>query len=207
MRRFAGMPTGCRVASMKQKDFREWLLKRDIKMNLIKQIKDRAGFSLMEVNMAVFVLSIGILSMIVLYPLGLRESMQGQADIKQSMFADYMLNMAVGIASQTNITWKTWYDDIEKIKGLVDQKRKDTEGYWPGFIADNSDFDENPDFGSSGSYDRGERYEVRCALVPGMSDRLMGIMIQSTDLTKNYDNYTNNPIFYAEVMFQGDPFN
>jgi len=38
-----------------------------------------------------------------------------------------------------------------------------------------------------------------------MSDRIMGIMIQSTDKTKNYQNYTNNPIFYAEVMFQGQP--
>ena len=68
-------------------------------MNLIKQIENRAGFSLMEVNMAVFVLSVGILSMIVLYPLGLRESLQGQADIKQSMFADYILNQAVAYAS------------------------------------------------------------------------------------------------------------
>jgi len=160
-------------------------------MNLIKQIKDRAGFSLMEVNMAVFVLSVGILSMIVLYPLGLRESMQGQADIKQTMFADYVLNQAVGIASQTNITWTQW----QSVANL-------SEGQWPSFIQNDLDVPSWTD-----APQLGDRYDVTCALVPGMSDRLMGIMIQSTDLTKNYDNYTNNPIFYAEVMFQGDPFN
>lgn len=159
-------------------------------MNLIQQIKSRAGFSLMEVNMAVFVLSVGILSMIVLYPLGLRESMQGQADIKQSMFADYMLNQAVGIASQTNITWTQWHS----VDGLA-------PGNWPSFIQNEMD---KPSWTDAPQL--GDRYEVSCALVPGMSDRVMGIMIQSTDMTKNYDNYTNNPIYYAEVMFQGDPF-
>ena len=45
-----------------------------------------------------------------------------------------------------------------------------------------------------------------CALVPGMSDKVMGIMVVSTEMTKNYESYTNNPIYYAEVMFQGNPF-
>ena len=40
-----------------------------------------SGFSLIEVNMAVFVLAIGVLSMAALYPLGLRESIQSQADL------------------------------------------------------------------------------------------------------------------------------
>jgi Tfp pilus assembly protein PilV len=63
------------------------------------------GFSLMEVNMAIFVMAVGILGMVALYPLGLRESTQGQADLKQAMFADYVLKQLVAAASQTNITW------------------------------------------------------------------------------------------------------
>ena len=65
----------------------------------------RSGFSLIEVNMAVFVLAIGVLSMAILFPLGLRESMQSQADLKQSMFADYLLNVAVAAASSPQVTW------------------------------------------------------------------------------------------------------
>ncbi|MFO7936457.1 MAG: hypothetical protein R6V06_02495 [Kiritimatiellia bacterium] len=160
-------------------------------MNLLKKILAGDGFSLMEVNMAVFVLSVGILGMIALYPLGLRESMQGQADIKQTMFADYMLNQAVAIASQKNITWDQWSSVSEL-----------APGQWPSFFKDDpSLFEKDPEWSDAPSL--GKRYEVTCALVPGLSDRIMGIMIQSTDKTKNYQNYTNNPIFYAEVMFQG----
>ena len=161
-------------------------------MNLIKQIKNRAGFSLMEVNMAVFVLSVGILSMIVLYPLGLRESLQGQADIKQSMFADYILNQAVAYASQTNITWAEW----KAVESL-------NPGQWPAFMRSEMEL-EKPEWTDAPVL--GDRYEVTCALVPGMSDKVMGIMVVSTEMTKNYESYTNNPIYYAEVMFQGNPF-
>lgn len=49
-------------------------------------------------------------------------------------------------------------------------------------------------------------YKIACCLVPGASDRVMGIMVQSTELVNMYDSYnqwTNNAIYYAEVMFQG----
>ena len=62
-------------------------------------MKKRTGFSLIEVNMAIFVMAIGVLSIVALFPLGLRESFQGNADLKQSATADYYLNQVVAIAS------------------------------------------------------------------------------------------------------------
>jgi len=153
--------------------------------------------------MAVFVMSVGILSMVVLYPLGLRESTQGQADLKQTMLADFMLNQAVAAASQTNITWSQWTSlprATDAPGGFINIPNGNT---WPSFMANKikePDWQDAPTLGNM-------RCRVACVIVPGFSDRLMGIMVQSTELTNlnNYNQYSNNPIFYAEAMFQGNP--
>lgn len=147
--------------------------------------------------MAVFVMAIGVLSMVVLYPLGLRESTQGQADLKQSMFADYVLNQAVAAASQTNITWSQW-----KQVPLADQSTISLGSSVPSFIKNKLDFSAYPEMVEN------IHYRIACCRVAGVSDKIMGIMVQSTDLVKNitkFEQVTNNPIFYAEVMFQGNP--
>jgi len=159
---------------------------------------NRSGFSLMEVNMAVFVVAIGVLSMVVLYPLGLRESTQGQADLKQSMFADDVLNRAVAAASQTNITWTEWRTTPRASGTSINLNNS-----VPGFI--NKEVNSLPEYSQ---LTRDTHYKIACCLVPGASDKVMGIMVQSTDLFKTistYSQFTNNPIYYAEVMFQGDP--
>ncbi len=159
----------------------------------------RAGFSLMEVNMAVFVMAIGILSMVALYPLGLRESTQGQADLKQSMFADYILNQAVAAASQTNIPWSNWRS-VPKYDAYNGSPQGGIDASVPQFIKNELDFSAYPNLDQ-------KHYKIACCLLPGASDRIMGIMVQSTDLENisKFEQVTNNPIFYAEVMFQGDP--
>lgn len=162
----------------------------------------QGGFSLMEVNMAVFVVAIGILSMVALFPLGLRESTQGRADLRQSMFADFVLNQAVAYASQTNITWSEWV----KVP-LVDQFKNKLNNNVPSFI-DNDLRRTVRDFYPQ--MKRDIHYKIACCRVPGASDKIMGIMVQSTDLVDSitkFDQITNNPIYYAEVMFQGDPKN
>ena len=158
----------------------------------------QAGFSLMEVNMAVFVMAVGILSMVVLYPLGLRESTQGQADLKQAVFADYLLNQAVAAASLTNFPWSEW-KRVPKPSYMFSENLLDS---LPSFMRSRMHMTrQEPPLQKFGGY------VISCCLVPGFSDKLMGIMVQSTDLLKvtDYNQYSNNPIYYAEVMFQGDP--
>jgi len=169
-------------------------------MKFWKLAEQRAAFSLMEVNMAVFVMSVGILSMVVLYPLGLRESTQGQADLKQSMLADYMLNQAVAAASQTNITWAQW-NSVPRASGEFVSGNPGNR--WPNFMTDQIVEPEWKDAPTLGN----KRCRVACVLVPGFSRRIMGIMVQSTELTylNEYNQYSNNPIYYAEAMFQGNP--
>jgi len=161
----------------------------------------------MEVNMAIFVMAIGILGLVALFPLGLRESTQGQADLKQSMFADYMLNQAVAAAARSDVPWSEWkswansYRPPEKSTVTLNDKSV------PNFIRKYLD-KHDPDWANAPVENK--QYKIACCLVPGYSDRMMGIMVMSSDLVKSvseYSQFSNNPIYYAEVMFQGDPKN
>ena len=67
-------------------------------MHILRR-KNNNGFSLIEVNMAVFVMAIGIVGLLSLFPAGLRESMQSRADLKQAMFAEYLLSVAAASAA------------------------------------------------------------------------------------------------------------
>jgi hypothetical protein len=170
-------------------------------MKIFSKPETRAGFSLMEVNMAVFVMSVGILSMIVLYPLGLRESTQGQADLKQSMLAEYLLHQAVGIASRKDLTWEQW---SEFARG--DVKVIPPDG---NFCGEQITLPKNMGIDST----EGQRpYRIICGAVRDpysqnpnrIMPRMMGIMVQSTDLNFNrLELWANNPIYYAEAFFQG----
>jgi Tfp pilus assembly protein PilV len=147
-----------------------------------------SGFSLIEVNMAVFVLAVGILSMAVLYPLGLRESMQSQADIKQSMFADYVLSLAVAQASKTEpgAVFDVTRESIIKVVS-------DAVGAEEAF-----------------KYESGETYEYEFEViqVKERSDYLLGLMVRSldTDMGRGPSEAKRNrlqaqPLYYAELRY------
>ena len=170
-----------------------------------------SGFSLIEVNMAVFVLAVGVLSMASLYPLGLRESIQSQADLKQSMFADYVLNVAVAAASSPNVTKAQW--DATSNPPASEQDRVDLS------TLENSDhFVITAVVNAVGKYEGFkenhklyETYAIYCSRVPG-STRLMSIMVRSLDMdTSNMSTSEKKkrlgvqPLYYAEAWFQGTP--
>ncbi len=58
------------------------------------------GFSLIEVNLAIFVVSIGLLTLFALFPAGLKEGEAGHADTQTSLFADYVLATVRGNAAE-----------------------------------------------------------------------------------------------------------
>ena len=63
------------------------------------------GFTLMEVNLAIFIMAVGVLSMVSLYPLGYRESQQARDDVVAAAMADTVLNGLSAALSCTNIPW------------------------------------------------------------------------------------------------------
>jgi hypothetical protein len=148
----------------------------------------RYGFSLIEVNMAVFVLAVGVLSMAVLYPLGLRESMLSQADIKQSMFADFVLGVAVAEACKAKQE-----DTIDSIRTKIVEKVQKVIQAEPAF-----------------RYESGNVYEYELDVFQAYngSSRLIGLFVRSLDIDMGQGpldvkrkRLEAQPVYYAEVRF------
>ncbi len=79
----------------------------------------RRGFTLMEVNLAIFVMAVAILGMVALYPLGFRESEQSRDDVVAAAVADGILNPLVAALSETNVHWSSWKNVAENNAGLA----------------------------------------------------------------------------------------
>ena len=74
----------------------------------MRRCADRWGFTLMEVNLAVFIMAVAVLGMVALYPLGFRESQQSRDDVVEAVLAEGILNPIVATLSSTNLTWSQW---------------------------------------------------------------------------------------------------
>jgi Tfp pilus assembly protein PilV len=67
----------------------------------------RAGFTLMEVNIALLVLAVGLIGLFSLFPVGLRQSDMATSDTAQAAFATVVFNaMHANAALVTN--WTEW---------------------------------------------------------------------------------------------------
>lgn len=74
----------------------------------MKSFRDMSGFTLMEVNLAVFIMAVAVLGMVALYPLGFRESQQSRDDVVEAVLAEGILNPMAATLSSTNMTWSQW---------------------------------------------------------------------------------------------------
>lgn len=101
----------------------------------------KKAFTLIEVNLAIFIMAGGVLAMISLYSLGFRESRQSREDVTSAAFADLVLNPLVTALSSTNITWTAWksisFDNVDSAdgNGTVQVLPKKGAGEGPGWFA------------------------------------------------------------------------
>jgi len=70
----------------------------------------KRGFTLVEVNLAIFVMAVGILSMCSLYSLGYRENSQSTEDVYATAYADSVLAPLVAGLSSPQLKWSDWCD-------------------------------------------------------------------------------------------------
>jgi hypothetical protein len=68
----------------------------------------KKAFTLIEVNLAIFIMAGGVLAMISLYSLGFRESRQSREDVSSAALADSVLNPLVVALSSRDLTWSQW---------------------------------------------------------------------------------------------------
>ncbi len=83
--------------------------------------KARAAFTLMEVNLAIFIMAVGVLAMTSLYPLGFRESEQSRDDVHAAVVADEVLGKLSAALSSRNIKWRDWKSAIDNAVNTSNQ--------------------------------------------------------------------------------------
>ena len=95
----------------------------------MKFMKNRPGFTLLEVNLAIFIMATGVLVMCGLYSLGFRENRQSVEDVASAAFADAYLGPLVQGLSATNMPWSAWIQ-IGDSPSNSDTTRV-ADGVWP----------------------------------------------------------------------------
>jgi len=68
----------------------------------------KTAFSLIEVNIAILIVAVGLFSLITLFPSGLRLSVTALSDTRQALFASHLLNTIHANAVTADLTLDQW---------------------------------------------------------------------------------------------------
>lgn len=99
--------------------------------DLRRRLRGAAGFTLMEVNLAIFIMAAGVLAMVSLYPLGYRENQQSKDDVKAAAAADAILNQLRGALSTRALTWDDWENTVRGAVNVTGQNERN--GGWAAY--------------------------------------------------------------------------
>ena len=194
----------------------------------MKKLARKLGFTLMEVNLAIFIMATGVLAMVSLYPLGYRENEQSRDDVKSAAIADAVFNQLHAALSSRNITWQDWENAVGSAvgktpKGWMSYCDEHQNAYAPKKKTQLTSLAKSVFDALSNAYkDKGSpqwnvNSELGCALVAqwgrtpvGAGD---GITQQRPDhsrvalsfrCVRNAGALFAAPIYYTEIHFQGD---
>lgn len=203
-----------------------------MRISKVKFFGCRVAFTLMEVNLAIFIMAIGVLAMVSLYPLGYRESQQSRDDVRAAAMADLVLGQLTAALSSRNIEWDEW---VSSVKEAVNKTPKGWMSYMqqrgnnqlvpvrdPSSTASKV-FDSL--MGANKQYSRPEfspgtgQGELKYALVAQWGKRTLaengGIATMddysrvcvSFRATRRAGALMAQPLYYTEIHFQGDQEN
>ena len=207
---------------------------------IVMRARRRRGFTLMEVNLAIFIMAVAVLGMVALYPLGFRESQHARDDVIEAAVAEGILNPLVAALSScaSNMTWSAW----KNVVGSSSSAIYPSDG-WEAYCSTGDEYG-NPKSKSAcnaltsdaigriqsaykgqGNPSSDARAIVNnsgmtCALVLSHGrlpthDGTGGVVAgEQTDfsrivlclrVSRRAQRLFEQPAFYAEVRFQGDP--
>ena len=186
----------------------------------------RRGFTLLEVNLAIFIMATGTLAMCALYALGFRESNQSVEDVAAAAFADAYLGPLVQGLSATNMMWDAWCDIGDA--PAKSETKEFADGVWPNdgwmaYVQQPTDTENNP-FGyrikgnpkatADGVFNqvRGKcpsPYQGNNPGIPG--EYQYGLVVTRRGSTvqlafriaRRKEALMSQPVFVSEVRFQG----
>ena len=157
----------------------------------------RAAFSLIEINIVLLVIGVGLIALLGLFPVGLRQAGLATADTAQATFADQVLSILHGKAS-TITNWPDWVkfeDSVLKdarIGGTAIKTTPDANGLT---IANYLSVPGNT-----------IRYQLNFAPVVeplNFGGRLMRASIRAID--RDLGSLTNSPLYCTDFVFMGPP--
>jgi Tfp pilus assembly protein PilV len=171
----------------------------------------RRAFTLIEVNLAIMVMAMGVLGLISLYSLGYRESQQSNEDVEASALAERNMNALVTMLSDTNMTWTAW-NSI----GTLPSGGRDNSGWASYYDFDNGTARSNPSARAASVFDtvRGKcsgcegsgasfyTGNLECGLVVRQDRGRCAISFRAA---RRAGSMVFQPIYFTEVYFQGDP--
>lgn len=133
------------------------------------------GFTLIEVELSLLTLSMGVLGVISLYSLGFRESGFAREEMRATAAAEGAMSRIVSTLSDTNLSWRVWQDIASSgdLSGLAD--------------------------GAACFSDVPPGWASRLTVTKGDPTRLcVGVRVSPREGTLD-----SAPLFYTEVRFQG----
>jgi len=158
----------------------------------------KKAFTLIEVNLAILVMAGGILSVVVLYSLGFRETRQSREDLVSAAYADAALGPLVGALSSMDLGWskfngvgnlpeKGWGAFLNEGDGTV-QRNTEANAIFQKFGVSEISMPSGYEYGMVVSHEEGS-----------------GIIKIGFRASKKLDALLTAPLYYTEVRFQGDP--
>ena len=186
-------------------------------------IRLHRAFTLMEVNLAIFIMAVGVLGMVSLYSLGYGENRQSEEDVASAGYADAFLAPLVAGLSATNMTWNAWCDAVPDVtsdacnglypnNGWRNYVRKiddNNDGNYEAFIVESG-----CNSSADGVYDKikshvpSEWRVNKPTIDPNYSYALVatrkgGVISLAFRASRRRSQLMSQPVYYAEVHFQG----
>lgn len=173
----------------------------------------KKAFTLIEVNLAMMVMAVGILSIVGLYAHGYRESTQSREDVEATALADYVISPLVMAITHTNMKWSVFRRAFHY---------PDTTG-WGAYFDNEGIVSEDPDNKARGVFENTMKALQASTLSPKVDTSFpnverslsCGLVILHEEgspivriafrATQRPGTLLAMPIFYTEARFQGDP--
>jgi len=166
----------------------------------------KKAFTLIEVNLAILVMAGGILSVVVLYSLGFRETRQSREDIASAALADAVMSPMIAALSSSKLTWQQ-FNSIETIpsKGwgsYVNERNGSVQMSQNASTIFSAVMGKIGSSGVSGSYPAGAAGNITAGMVV-CHEKDSGLVKIGFRASKRESALLSAPLYYTEVRFQG----
>lgn len=168
----------------------------------------KKAFTLIEVNLAMLIMAVGILAVMGLYSFGYRESRQSREDVAATALADLVVGQLMTAVTSPNVSW-TAFNSLENYPG---------DDGWGEYINNSNDgmVKQNPHPKAKAAFDKvlsvlsasGVNGDfpsddfLKCGLVI-RHEKNSPIVKIAFRATKQASTLLSMPIFYSEGHFQG----